>query len=188
MALPYLLLGVLILVFFFIALFSKGMQWMSLFAMLIAGISAMFLLLQRIGIDFTTMLPVRLMATRGHPVLQMMQALLLTVAYIGVFIAALRQRDIRVIIFTWLIILLFNAGDMLVNAYRYFTWVKPVAKVYSTMPESIIMEHVTGNRRGRFLSGMIYPSFWILISTFSLAKTVKEKIRMYLAAADKQDG
>jgi hypothetical protein len=105
--------------------------------------------------------------------------------YIGVFIAALRQRDIRVIIFTWLIILLFNAGDILVNAYRYFTWVKPVAKVYPTMAQSMIMEHVAGNRRGRFLTAMIYPSFWILISIFSLAKTVKEKIRMYLAAADK---
>jgi hypothetical protein len=163
------------------------MQWMRFFVMLLAGISAMFLLLQRVGIDFTGVLPVRQVAISDNPLLQSLQALLLVAAYIGVFMAALRQRDIRVIIFTWLIILLFNAGDILVNAYRYFTWVKPVAKVYSTRltPASIIMEHVAGNRRERFLSAMIYPSCWMLISIFSLAKTVKEKIRMYLAAADK---
>lgn len=179
------LLGLGVLAFFIIALYSKGMQRMSFFTMVLAGVSVVFVLLNGIGLDFANLLPVRLIAT-PHLVMQWMQLLVLLMAYTGVFIAALRQKDIRIIILAWFVILLFNAGDMLFNAYHYFTWVKPAGKVYANTPMPVILEHVKHNSRERFLTGMIYPSFWILISTFSLAKTVKEKIRMYLATADKE--
>jgi hypothetical protein len=177
----YVFLTIPLLAFFFIAIFSPGMRWMSFFTMLIAGVSAMFLLILIFGINLAELLPLRLIPASGG-ITRWLMILLLLAGYVTVFIYALTERDLRAIIYTWLVILLFNAGAMVFNAWCWLTWVKPVPHVYPGTAADLIMEHVRHPHRQQYLYRMIYPSFWVIISTFSLIKTVKEKIKLYLAA------
>lgn len=180
MALPYLLLLTLCILFFCRAVFYKGMQKMQFFTVFVSGASALFLLLMPLTRGFAGLMPVRFITAPAGTMLQWLLILALLVCYVLVFVLALKENAMRIVIYTWLVILLFNIADIMRNGYLFLTWVEPVVNEHpKTIPE-MILSHVRV-RRESFLYHMIYPFFWVVISLVCLAKIRKEKAR--LAAA-----
>ncbi|MBS1565308.1 MAG: hypothetical protein JST39_13020 [Bacteroidetes bacterium] len=174
----FLAAGGLFLFFFISALFKKGMGRMSLFTGVVTGVSAMLFLLDRIGAGITWLLPVRMVLHPVNPIWQMILSLGITALLVYVFLTALRARDIRVIIIAWLFFLVFNAGDMIYCFWQYISWDMPRTRT----GHKVFSIARLYNPRAEYLRKMIVPSFWTLVSFFSLAKSIKEKIHIHLEA------
>ena len=187
--LPYVVLFVLFIIFFCMAIFYKGLQKMLFFTIFISGVSAMFVLISPMGIamDFTGILPVRLINTYGSLLIPKLITTVILGGYIVVFIAALKARNLRIVVYAWLVFLLFNIMDIAHNGYLYLTWVKPVEPKHLSSSADIILLHVRRSTRAHFLYGMIGPLLWVFVSAVCLLK-IRMEVRIALAAAGKEPG
>ena len=77
----------------------------------------------------------------------------------------------------WVIIALLNIGEIIWQGFYYISWEEPVISANTNTPDTVrvILEHTMN--RSNYLSNMIYPACWILLSVLSLVKIRKEKIR-----------
>ena len=185
--LPYIVLFVLFIIFFCMAVFYKGLQKMLFFTVFISGLSAMFVLISPMRIDFTGILPVRLISTPGSLWIPKLITTAILGGYIVVFIAALKARNLRVVVYAWLVFLLFNIIDIAHNGYLFFTWVKPEEPKHALSSADIILLHVRRTTRERFLYQMIGPLLWVFVSTVCLLK-IRMEVKLALAAAGKGPG
>jgi len=185
MVLPCLVLFILFILFFYRAIFYKGMQKMQFFILFVSVASAVFLLVDPV-VRFTDLMPVRFIAVPDSIILQRLLTASLLTGYILVSVFVGKDKSMRIAMYTWLVILLFNTVDITREGYLYLTWVKPVVNEHPATVKEMILEHVRHPRRETFLYGMIGPFVWIIVSVVCLVKIRKEKARLSLALTGKE--
>ena len=187
--LPYIVLFILFVIFFCMAFFYKGLQKLMFFTVFISGVSAMFVLISpmRLGMDFTGILPVRLINTPGSLLIPKLITTAILGGYIVVFVSALKARNLRVVVYAWLVFLLFNIMDIAHSGYLYLTWVKPVEPKHLQSTADIILSHVRRSTREHFLYQMVGPLLWVFVSAVCLLK-IRMEVKIALAAAGKSPG
>ena len=75
----------------------------------------------------------------------------------------------------WTIIVLLNIAEVVWNAYLYVNYQVPELAADTTEHVKLILEHTINPKN--YLTNMIYPACWLLISALSLVKIKKEKQR-----------
>jgi hypothetical protein len=75
----------------------------------------------------------------------------------------------------WTVIVVLNIAEMVWNAYLYINYQVPELAADTTEHVKIILQHTVNPKN--YLTNMIYPACWVLISALSLVKIRKEKPR-----------
>jgi hypothetical protein len=75
----------------------------------------------------------------------------------------------------WTVIVVLNIAEMVWNAYLYINYQVPELAADTTEHVKIILQHTVNPKN--YLTNMIYPACWVLISALSLVKIRKEKQR-----------
>ena len=75
----------------------------------------------------------------------------------------------------WVIIVVLNVAEVVWNGYLYINYKVPEFAANTPEKVKFILEHTINPKM--YLTNMIYPACWVLISALSLAKIRREKLR-----------
>ena len=75
----------------------------------------------------------------------------------------------------WTVIVFVNIAEVVWNAYLYVNYQVPELAADTTEHVKLILEHTVNPKS--YLTNMIYPACWVLVSALSLVKIKKEKQR-----------
>jgi hypothetical protein len=75
----------------------------------------------------------------------------------------------------WVIIVVLNVAEVVWNGYLYINYKVPEFAASNPEQVKFILEHTINPKN--YLTNMIYPACWVLISALSLAKIRREKLR-----------
>jgi hypothetical protein len=187
-SLEYIFYGIFItaiivfVIYFYRSIAAKGIQRIKIFTLAILGIAILanflfILTISYLGLDFTEYLPARLILRPNHEYVRLALKSGLLVYFTAAFIILLSGKKIRFLKSVWVVFLLFNLADILLNFYFYITWVKPVAISNPKTIAEMILSHSVDFRREKFLQYMIYPFFWMVLSFIAIKKIAKEQKR-----------
>jgi hypothetical protein len=109
---PYFLLPPVFLLFFYKAIRKEGIEKLRIFTAGMAGLGGAFLLLLPTGIDWTWVLPVRLIAVPTNYVILNIVLFCLLTYYIVACLIIRKERTVRYLVSMWVIVTMFNMADM----------------------------------------------------------------------------
>lgn len=119
-------------------------------------------------------LPLRLMDMQTHTVTRFILRWSFTIFFAIIIVILSFKNNVPFIKWVWIVFLVFNIPEVLINLYQFFTWVKPVPIKNPATSADLIMNHLNNFSRERYLLQLLYPLFWA-VSSFVIIKKIGKK-------------
>lgn len=173
----YLAIISVFLFFYYPAIRQSGLIKLKKFTevmLLVFGVAILFS--RFMPADMFYKLPLRVLLAPG-PDYASYLILMVMVLFVYVAINIHKEEKPWLLMSAWLAIALLNAGDILLNAYYYNTFSLPDVNSNSSITADILMDKLMEHAilRVSYLYQMIYPAFWVIVSSISLIKIMKER-------------
>jgi hypothetical protein len=177
---PAVIIAGVFLFFFYKAIAGKGTQPIRRLTLCIAVVAVaayLFLFITpALALSILDYLPLRLMDNiQTHPIIRFILRWAFTIFFAVIIVILSLKNNDPFIKWVWIVFLVFNLPEVLINLYLFFTWVKPVLIEKPVTSEQIILNHFNDFNRERYLLQMLYPLFWAVSSFVIIKKSRQSK-------------
>jgi hypothetical protein len=181
---PLLIIGLVFLILFYKAISGDSVQQFKSLTLFVSAIAIIAHLLifftPSLGLYIIDNLPLRISDRLTNPLARFILRWGFILFFVSLFLVLLWRNNLRLIKCTWIVFVIFNLPEIVLDVYFFSTWIKPAPAKNSTTAAEIIFSHINYNRE-RYLIELLYPLFWTLISLVLVKKITNVQNKKILA-------
>ena len=168
LGIPAIILLIIFLLFFYKSIKSPVNNKLIVLTKILLGTALALSCLRYLQIDFKEVQPLRL-----EKIFPKTNTLLITISiFFLLFILIIKKATNKVIVSTWLVLLILNSINFLIITYEFFTWKKePVIKSGSI--SEIIFSRSFEYTFSNYLMNISYPLLWIVLGIIAINRSHK---------------
>ncbi|MCS3797259.1 hypothetical protein [Niastella sp. OAS944] len=174
--LPFIVAFLAFVIFYSRAIIFFGLKKLKRFTVIM--LSALVVLIALYFIKYisdTRLIPTGIIDISYDAKNRIVKLICLAAVLIFAIISINKEKQTSWLTAVWVAIVVLNVAEVLWNAYLYINYKVPELAADNPTHIKLILEHTINPRN--YLTNMIYPACWVLISALSLVKIRREKLR-----------